>query len=92
MRPGLFLTIGDRQLNSDYIMVAEGCLPGQTGAVTLHVDQRAAAPFTGTAHLQYTAGVGPERAAVITLNGKLGDAFRMQWNAPAALTQAGATG
>lgn len=97
MRPGLFLTIGDRQLNSDYIMATEGCIStGQPGPATvfLYVDPRAAMPFAGTDHVAYVAAKGPDQSAILQLKGEQAIAFRKQWNTPAAVLtgQAGGTG
>lgn len=93
MRPGLFLTIGDMQLNADFIVATYGC-NAQKGPVRLYIQQRTGTIFAGADHLQYTAAKTPDQLAILELIGEPAAHFRTQWNAAGvALTgSAGGTG
>lgn len=91
----LFLTIGDLQLNPEYILATSGCLPtaNPKSPVRIHVDQRVGTLFAGADHVTYTAGATSSQASIIELVGQMAIDFRNQWNAMAQTARTGgATG
>jgi hypothetical protein len=75
-----FVTIANRQVNSDAILGVEGALLGQAGKIRLYLEPRLASLMSGAGEGVYLSSAGfQDQPAILELSGAEAGRFREQW-------------